>query len=233
MQLRKILAAAAATAVAVSTLAVSSFAAPEGSVKSYFSTWTGDKVEATDYVFDAAWGGGWTQFTDPNDTTEGLVGPITIADAANWDVVFEITTEGQVDDDLLMKAGDTSQETYSAKAVAGATEYTIVFNAADLNTQASGDYVGFNFQAGAQAKTTVTIYAVPAGTVEASNNAPTADDTDDTDTDDTDTDTDAGDTDADDTDDKGNADTGVEGVAAVAGLAIVAAGAIVVAKKRK
>ena len=33
--------------------------------------------------------------------------------------------------------------------------------------------------------------------------------------------------------DKGNADTGVEGVAVVAGLAIVAAGAIVVAKKRK
>ncbi len=33
--------------------------------------------------------------------------------------------------------------------------------------------------------------------------------------------------------DKGNADTGVEGVAAVAGLAIIAAGAIVIAKKRK
>lgn len=33
--------------------------------------------------------------------------------------------------------------------------------------------------------------------------------------------------------DKGNADTGVEGVAAVAGIAIIAAGAIVIAKKRK
>lgn len=33
--------------------------------------------------------------------------------------------------------------------------------------------------------------------------------------------------------DKGNADTGVEGVAAVAGLAIIAAGAVVIAKKRK
>lgn len=35
------------------------------------------------------------------------------------------------------------------------------------------------------------------------------------------------------TTDKNNADTGVEGVAAVAGIAIVAAGAVVVAKKRK
>lgn len=34
-------------------------------------------------------------------------------------------------------------------------------------------------------------------------------------------------------DDKGNADTGVEGVAVVASLAVLAAGAIVVAKKRK
>ncbi len=33
--------------------------------------------------------------------------------------------------------------------------------------------------------------------------------------------------------DKGNADTGVEGVAVVAGLAIIAAGAVVVSKKRK
>lgn len=33
--------------------------------------------------------------------------------------------------------------------------------------------------------------------------------------------------------DKGNADTGVEGVAVVAGLAIIAAGAVVIAKKRK
>mgnify|MGYP006990139278 CR=1 FL=1 len=31
---------------------------------------------------------------------------------------------------------------------------------------------------------------------------------------------------------KGNADTGVEGVAVVAGLAIIAAGAVVVSKKR-
>lgn len=36
-----------------------------------------------------------------------------------------------------------------------------------------------------------------------------------------------------DSDNKGNADTGVEGVAVVAGLAIIAAGAVVVAKKRK
>ncbi len=42
-------------------------------------------------------------------------------------------------------------------------------------------------------------------------------------------DTDAGSTDA----DKGSADTGVEGVAAVAGLAVVAAGAVVLSKKRK
>lgn len=35
------------------------------------------------------------------------------------------------------------------------------------------------------------------------------------------------------TTDKNNADTGVEGVAAIAGIAIVAAGAVVVAKKRK
>ena len=35
------------------------------------------------------------------------------------------------------------------------------------------------------------------------------------------------------TPDKGNADTGVEGVAAIAGIAIIAAGAIVIAKKRK
>ena len=33
--------------------------------------------------------------------------------------------------------------------------------------------------------------------------------------------------------DKNNADTGVEGVAAVAGVAIIAAGAIIIAKKRK
>lgn len=43
----------------------------------------------------------------------------------------------------------------------------------------------------------------------------------------------AGNTNSTATTDKGNADTGVEGVAVVAGLAIVAAGAIVVAKKRK
>ena len=35
------------------------------------------------------------------------------------------------------------------------------------------------------------------------------------------------------TDDKNSPDTGVEGVAVVAGLAVIAAGAIVVAKKRK
>lgn len=42
-----------------------------------------------------------------------------------------------------------------------------------------------------------------------------------------------GDTNTAATADKNNADTGVEGVAAIAGIAIVAAGAIVVAKKRK
>ena len=43
----------------------------------------------------------------------------------------------------------------------------------------------------------------------------------------------AGNTNAPTSSNKGNADTGVEGVAVVAGLAIVAAGAVVIAKKRK
>ena len=42
----------------------------------------------------------------------------------------------------------------------------------------------------------------------------------------------AGDTNAPTTNDKGAADTGVEGVAVVAGLAVIAAGAVIIAKKR-
>ncbi|MCM1300084.1 MAG: hypothetical protein NC228_11020 [[Eubacterium] siraeum] len=210
MSIKKILAAAVASVMAVSAMAVTAFAA-DGSADIPDANAADRQVEFKNAAFDSDFVGS----VNPEDIE-------SITFKADGDFTLGYHQAGDaawiaMDNDDVIKAG---------------TEYTL--EASKLNFDTSMDrcvkfcayYTGsadnypdpitvewtFNLKAGEAAAneeapaTEAAAEAPAAENAAAANTAPA---------------------------DKGNADTGVEGVAVVASLAVLAAGAIVVAKKRK
>lgn len=234
MNIKKIIAGAAASVLAVSTMAV---AASAGTVTSglknaaddgsgnfqVFVTADGEllydidvsKIASIDVTlsFDA--------------TEEDWVGGalITQCDANSWNQIGDYgTDDGRTWSNV--KSGDTLTIDVGEGAFATDSTYVIVTVQNYSELAVNVDNVVFKDASGAVLLDLAGGSAAPAET-----EAPAAD-----------TEAPAADTEAPAattgntsaaTADKNNADTGVEGVAVVAGVAIVAAGAIVVAKKRK
>jgi LPXTG-motif cell wall-anchored protein len=160
---------------------------------------------------------------------------------------------GVIDEDLDIATADDSKALVAVKT--GDLQYTLTMNVDDTNNVVDNyDLVQIAFQEWSSGMTDITVVGMDVKdasgntlisydangdvTYVVGDEAPAADDTADEDAaDDTAADDTAADTTATTTTttsaDKGSPDTGVEGIAAVAGLALVAGGAVVLSKKRK
>lgn len=239
MNMKKIIAGVAASALTVSAMAVSAFAADTVLNASPWSK--ADTVEGNTITFTKAWAGSWIQFN------EGETALLPESEWANSKIIVEVKLE-QADLDaaidpeddgkpnsaaevVLFKMGDTADESTALFAEEGKLEYRIELDPADRSTAEPGEdgskYFGCNIQNGHVANSKITIYFETTSEAPGTSEAPATSDKEET----TGTDA-AGDTNK-PTDDKNNAETGIEGVAIVAGLAVLAGGVVIVAKKRK
>ena len=203
MSIKKILAAAVASVMAVSAMAVSAFAA-EIEVPANADGWKDVEI-FKDY--DSL-----TKLLDSGKTPED-VESITIKSAGSAIGIgyhaadADLTWVQPTDNDE--NAWFTDSKTIKASEIS-LTKDKAYLKAFGNNIEDPATVeVTFTYKAAAAADTTAAANTEAASTTAAPANGNTA------------------------PSDKGNADTGVEGVAVVASLAVLAAGAIVVAKKRK
>ena len=214
MKLRKFLASVAAAAVAVSAMTISAFA--EGIYGDFAA-----KAEAVEIS-------GWTVLYDCVDTAA--------VKADFKEKAMYVYTNGNADEIYLKVAGNNAAGTWdngkegivsSTWTMDDAGCITVPYSAwgklgaIQLGIESKGDpftVYGVTFEG--EETVAAEIAALMSGSDAAEEEAATEETT-------------AGDVDASTDSSKGSPDTGVEDVAVVAGLAIVAAGAVLVSKKRK
>lgn len=234
MSMKKILAAAAASVVAVSAVSTLAFADDftKTDATGYVDAWTCVNLIGDTVAYD-------------DTTAKENFGVDTVADLANIESITFTSTadtgEWTIGYDAVdgWKQGDSAA--IGGKTEAGFCKGADTLTISDINwAKGDGMCIKICYNNGDDCSVTWTVKMkdgagtdTPADST-ADNTTSGADDANSTVADSTATDSTAADSTADTTtSDKGNVNTGVEGVAAVLGVAVVAAGAMVVAKKRK
>ena len=242
MNLKKILAGAVASVMAVSTMAVSSFAADgefEWELAGQFDAEFNDATEWPDGVkgtgkvgeeITAVW-----EFDDAVKLAKNYFGFKTVGVAWSSEegavnpyievVSFKADDREITVDNAIMKANATDNDSATGNLKA------VFYNAWDNNVSANGsaiDVDAVNGEEGFEKLEVVFKVVVPAAADD--NNG---DETTSGDETEAPADTSAEGSNPSGGDGKDPANTGIEGVAVVAGLAVLATGAIVIAKKRK
>lgn len=220
MQLRKIFAAAAAAAMAVSAMSVMAFADTV-----YGGT---DDAPSATLAFT-----GKQDASDPSTRldlaiVDGLSAEVGAAYSANEDIVVIVAIDDAASAyfKLAGNVGENWDNGTEGKILeAWADNYNADENTLTVPVSVWGKFDKMYIQGGQGCTFYGVAFSGDAATIEAAK-ALIADGA-------ADGGAAAGETEAAGTSDKGNAETGAEGVAALAGLAIVAAGAIAVANKRK
>ena len=197
MSIKKILAAAVASIMAVSTMAVTAFAG------------TGDipGSDTSDRMFEYKGKDKIAEFLEGNKPED--LESITFKGDATFTIAYDKTGEGWYQSD----EGAKDEWTIPASDFDWAKEDQCIKFCA-YHSDASADPITITWTFNKKAASTEAASTTAASTEAASTTAAPADSNTAP-------------------SDKGNADTGIEGVAVVASLAVLAAGAIVVAKKRK
>ena len=242
MNMKKIMAGVAASALAVSTMAVAASAASDKYVDTYTRSLAADKININDdgTFYAQVQNGASTDvtWTITYTTADGATGYALIG--INWGEPTEeangVTMSGNwngagvalPEDVVEAAAGDFSTITL---------DVTVVADTIDADAQTQADAYGEESVVGDMIVAFIgsdgVAYRNGFGTirVEAKADEPAPSEGEGTDNTDNTPAEGTGNTNT-ATNDKQNADTGIEGVAVVAGLAIIAAGAVVVAKKR-
>ncbi len=256
MNMKKIIAGAVASVMAVSTMAASSFAADNTGFLTVNLAWGGGGDQSAENV---KWTNDFNSWDGANVTVpEGV--NLTRSTAKDFELTFTVEIDEEAFKAAWLAAGDDYSEesfytdaqilvigTTSLKKVIyveqGKSSYSFTTTADKLNQQDEAkDPEGWftQIQKGHIPEIKSLTVAYTDKSAGAGNDDTTAEETKPTESGDAATTTDAaatttgaaGNTNK-PTNDKNNADTGIEGVAIVAGLAVLAAGAVVVAKKRK
>lgn len=231
MNIKKIIAGAAASALAVSAMAVAAsagtvtssiqYAADDGS-GNYQVFLSGDAIGGDPYGLDPSQIASYDVTLSWEAGEEDWVGGACIVQYESggwWTQIGDYANDGENRTWGNLKSGDTFNVVLPAAIPADEPAVILTFQNYAGDIAVNIDKIVLKDASGNAILTLPAEAAAPAAT-EATEAATAA----------------AGDTSVAATAaaaDKNNADTGVEGVAAVAGIAIVAAGAVVVAKKRK
>lgn len=232
MNIKKIIAGAAASALAVSAMAVAASAGTVTSSIGYsaddgsgnFQVFlSGDAIGGDPYNLDPSQIASYDVTLSFEAGEEDWVGGACIIQYESGGWWTELGTYGTDSDGRTwgnLKSGDTINVALSAAIPADEPSVILTFQNYAGDIAVNIDKIVLKDASGNAILTLPAEAAAPAATeaTEAATEAASAE---------------VGNTSAAAAADKNNADTGVEGVAAVAGIAIVAAGAVVIAKKRK
>ena len=225
MNMKKIIAGAVASVLAVSTMAITASADTTGYAL-FGANWGEPSVEANGVALSGNWNGAGIGL--PEDVVEAANGDFsnitlnftaTVADIdADAQTQIDSWGEGTVLDDMVAAkvgvntpyADGFGNLTVSAGDSANgyASTYTVSVKASTINQNDDGTFYTQVMNGAVTDVVWTVTYTVAGGDSNGSTSGEGADPN------------------------KGSPDTGVEGVAVVAGLAIIAAGAVVVAKKR-
>ena len=239
MNMKKLIAGVVASVMAVGTMAVAASAASDKYVSTYTRTFTADKINTVDEGF---WATAMTGAIAHGITFEGTY---TDADGNTGNILFYPSWDGTGDvgdGKITINATDMWQgvticfpESVDVSDPS-AISVTITVTALDIDADAQVQIDSYGEEGNDHVVGDMVVAKIGVNTsyadgfggilVEALPTEDAGNDDGGAASDDN------GGTDGAGTDDKTTPDTGVEGVAVVAGLAIVAAGAVVVAKKR-